>query len=54
VKIGGSIILVENFVPAVLELDALAAENWSKEIYFEDMRTYAPKVKEAVTPCLDV
>src|SRR5712664_1553895 len=53
-KFGGSVILVENLVPAILDLDAIAAKNWTEEIHFEDMRTHAPKIKEAVTPGLDV
>src|SRR6267142_2673822 len=53
-KVGGSVILVENLVPAILDLDAMATKNWTEEIHFEDMRTHAPKIKEAVTPGLDV
>ena len=50
VKVRGSVILVENLVPAILDLNALAAENRSEELDFEDMRPHAPKIKEAVTP----
>jgi hypothetical protein len=53
-KVGGSVILVENLVPAILDLDAMATKNWTEEIQFEDMRTHAPKIEEAVTPGLDV
>ncbi len=52
-KVRGSVILEENLVPAILDLSALAAENRSEEIYFEDMRTHAPKIKEAVTARLN-
>src|ERR1700676_4887096 len=52
-KVGGSVILVENLVPAILDLDAMATKNWTQEIHFEDMRAHAPKIKEAVTPRLD-
>jgi hypothetical protein len=53
-KVGGPVILVENLVPAILDLDAMATKNWTEEIHFEDMRTHAPKIEEAVTPGLDV
>jgi hypothetical protein len=53
-KVGGSVVLVENLVPAILDLDAMATKNWTEEIHFEDMRTHAPKIEEAVTPGLDV
>jgi beta-glucanase (GH16 family) len=53
-EVRGSVILVENLVPALVELNASAAEDWPEEIDLEDMRTQTPKVKEAVTPCLDV
>jgi hypothetical protein len=53
-KVGGSVILVENLVPAILDLDAMATKNWTEEIHFEDMRTHAPEIEEAVTPGLDV
>jgi hypothetical protein len=52
-EVRNSVILVENFVPAIFDLKAPATENWSEEIYFEDMRTHAPKIKEAVTAGLD-
>src|ERR1700687_2106233 len=54
VKVGGSVILVENLVPAILDLDAMATKNWTEEIHLEDMRTHAPKIEGAVTPGLDV
>jgi hypothetical protein len=53
-KVGSSVILVENLVPAILDLDAIATENWAEELDFEDMRAHAPKIEEAVTPGLDV
>src|SRR6195256_573748 len=53
-KVGGSVILVENLVPAILDLDAMATKNWTEEIHFEDVRAHAPKIEEAVTPGLDV
>jgi hypothetical protein len=53
VKVRRSVILVENLVPAILDLNALAAENRSEELDFEDMRAHAPKIKEAITPRLD-
>jgi hypothetical protein len=53
VKVRGSVILVENLVPAILDLNALAAENRSEELDFEDMRAHAPKIEEAITPRLD-
>src|SRR5260370_42133572 len=53
-KVGGSVILVENIVPAILDLDAMAAKNWTEEIPFEDVPAHAPKIEEAVTPGLDV
>ena len=53
-KVGGSVILVENIVPAILDLDAMAAKNWTEEMHFEDMRAHAPEIEEAVTPGLDV
>jgi hypothetical protein len=49
-KVRGSVILVENLVPAIFDLRALATENWPEELDFEDMRPHAPKIKEAVTP----
>ena len=52
-KVRGSVILVENLVPAIFDLNALATENWPEELDFEDMRAHAPKIKEAVTPRLD-
>src|SRR6476620_6913294 len=48
-KVRGSVILVENFVPTILDLNALAAENWPEELDFEDVRAHAPKVNKAVT-----
>jgi hypothetical protein len=30
-KVGGSVILVENLVPAILDLDAMATKNWTEE-----------------------
>ena len=53
-KVGGSVVLVENLVPAILDLDAMATKNWTEEIHFEDMRAHAPKIEEAVSPGLDV
>jgi hypothetical protein len=47
-KVRGSVILVENLVPAVRDLNALPTENWPEELDFEDMRAHAPKIKEAV------
>jgi len=52
-KTRGSVILVQNLVPAVRDLNALATENWPEELDFEDMRAHAPKIKKAVTPRLD-
>jgi hypothetical protein len=52
-KARGSVILVQNLVPAVRDLNALATENWPEKLDFEDMRAHAPKIKEAVTPRLD-
>src|SRR5258706_12499528 len=53
-KVGGSAILVENLVPAILDLHAMATKNWTEEIHFKDTRAHAPKIEEAVTPGLDV
>ena len=54
VKVGSSVILVENFVPAILDLHAQATENWPEEIHFENMCPHAPEIKEAITPGFDV
>jgi hypothetical protein len=40
-KVWGSVILVEDLVPAVRDLNALATENWPEELDFEDMRAHA-------------
>jgi hypothetical protein len=53
VKVRGSVILIENLVPAILDLNALATEDWPEELDFEDVRSHSPKIKEAVTPRLD-
>ena len=52
-KVRGSVILIKNLVPAILDLNALATENWPEELDFEDVRPHAPKIEEAVTPRLD-
>src|ERR1700739_327496 len=48
VKVRGSVILIENLVPAILDLNALTTEDWPEELDFEDMCSHAPKIKEAV------
>src|ERR1700682_2358373 len=53
-KGGGSVILVENLVPTILDLEGKATKNWTEETHRENMRTHAPKIEEAVTPGLDV
>jgi hypothetical protein len=54
VEVRHPVILIENFVPALVELDASATENRAEEIELKDVCTDTPKVKETVTPRFDV
>src|SRR4051812_32983283 len=53
VKVGRLVILVEDFVPAILDLHASAPEYRSEEVHFEHMRSHAPKIEKAVAAGLD-
>ncbi len=45
--------MIEDLVPAVIDPRTLPAEDRAKEVDFQDMRPYAPKIEEAIASGLD-
>lgn len=53
VKVGRLVILIENLIPAIRGLNALAPQNGPEELDFKHVRPHAPEIEEAITPRFD-